>query len=211
MKGDECQFSNCNNEPSMCLTDFGTSFCQDAKICNYLFRLLTNYYYYYWLLANYCPKMCNQPICKCGFDSCLNGGFFMASSCSCICSSQYSGVRCENLILTTTVATTKAACTILPCLNNAKQNQATCKCECYPAYTGTFCETLICANEPIECKNPNIFTVAECTKDLVLSYCPLLCGKCQITTTTLTTQIKACVPINCVNGKISVISLFTLN
>ena len=99
--------------------------------------------------------MCNQVICKCGFDSCLNGGFFVAPSCSCICPSQYTGVRCENLISTPIATTTRTTCVLLPCLNNAKQNQATCKCECYPAFTGTICETLICSNEPIG-KNLNL-------------------------------------------------------
>jgi hypothetical protein len=44
LKGEFCEFSNCNNEPQNCLTDFGTSFCNDASI------------------ANFCPKMCSMVL-----------------------------------------------------------------------------------------------------------------------------------------------------
>ena len=81
--------------------------------------------------------MCQQPICKCGFDSCLNGGFFSASTCSCICPTQYTGIRCDNLIAATTLkatsttTTTKSACAMqLTCLNGGKLNAVTCNCEC---------------------------------------------------------------------------------
>jgi hypothetical protein len=109
LKGNECQFSTCTYEPSICSTELEPSHCGFSKI------------------ANYCPKLCNQPICKCGFDSCLNGGFFLASSCSCICHSQYRGVRCENSIISTN--NTKE-CPELDCFNGAKINKETCKCDC---------------------------------------------------------------------------------
>ena len=162
--------------------------------------------------------MCQQPICKCGFDSCLNGGFFLASSCVCICPSQYTGIRCDSLITTTTtLATTTKKCALqLPCMNGAVQDPITCNCKCnnsffclnlrfkykiddiiigYPAYTGTFCETVVCQNEPIECKDPKVYTINDCAlNNLISYYCPVLCGKCQTTTP------KPCVTLNCVNG-----------
>lgn len=114
--GDSCEFANCGSQPAICLTDFGPSFCTQNEI------------------KNYCPLMCNQPICKCGFDSCLNGGFFFEAQCSCICPTQFIGTRCETpIVQTTTLAptTTVQKCAIqLPCLNGAKLNQATCKCDC---------------------------------------------------------------------------------
>ena len=116
-KGELCEFSNCLNQPSSCTT-FGPTYCSDAAI------------------AIYCPQMCQQAICKCGFDSCLNSGIFIANSCSCFCPAQYTGTRCESLVTassTTTNAiltTTTSACSLLPCLNGAKQNTVTCKCEC---------------------------------------------------------------------------------
>ena len=98
--------------------------------------------------------MCNQPICKCGYDSCLNGGLFISNACSCVCSFQYTGFRCNTLIPTTTasnnstISTTKTSNTLtnvttsvkttttgsscsqsLKCLNGAKLNSM-CKCEC---------------------------------------------------------------------------------
>lgn len=114
LKGDECQFSNCQNEPSMCLTDFGPSYCSDSKI------------------SNYCPRMCNKDICKCGFDSCSNGGIFLSSSCSCVCPvSQYTGIRCETIMaVTTSTTTSKPSCSMISCLNGGKLNSITCKCEC---------------------------------------------------------------------------------
>lgn len=101
-------------EPTNCLTDFGVSLCKDASI------------------ANYCPFMCQQPICKCGFDSCLNGGQFVASMCSCLCPAQFKGVRCETSVTTTTTTTsTKILCPqILTCTNSGKFNNQTCKCDC---------------------------------------------------------------------------------
>jgi hypothetical protein len=75
--------------------------------------------------------MCNEPICRCGFDSCLNGGFFSGAACSCICSSQFTGTRCENLVSTTASTSTAQRCAFqLPCQNGARFNTNTCKCEC---------------------------------------------------------------------------------
>ena len=75
--------------------------------------------------------MCNEPICRCGFDSCLNGGFFSGATCSCICSSQFTGTRCENLVSTTASTSTAQRCAFqLPCQNSARFNTNTCKCEC---------------------------------------------------------------------------------
>ena len=112
--GDQCQFSNCDNQPSICLSI-------DSKVCTDA------------IIANYCPLKCQQVICKCGFDSCLNGGVFSPSTCTCACSPQYTGIRCETLISTTTATTTTSVNKCiqqLPCLNGGKQNQVTCSCEC---------------------------------------------------------------------------------
>ena len=113
-KGDLCQYSNCINEPPACTQDLGPAFCSNA------------------LISNYCPLMCNQIICKCGFDSCSNGGTFISSACVCLCAAQYVGDRCDNLVTTTKATTlTSMNCTEkLPCLNGAKYNELTCKCEC---------------------------------------------------------------------------------
>ena len=114
LKGDLCEFGNCNNQPLDCSTSFGPSFCATPSI------------------ATYCPLLCSQPICKCGFDSCLNGGVFISSSCLCACPVQYTGIRCENLTVTTTTTTvaTKKCSVQLPCMNGAKQNPSTCNCDC---------------------------------------------------------------------------------
>jgi hypothetical protein len=106
----------------MCTTDFGPTFCSQATI------------------ANFCPLMCGQPICRCGFDSCLNGGIFMASTCTCSCPTQFNGARCENMITTTTRPTTTVSqCSqLLPCLNGAKQSPVTCKCECKKSINRVF-------------------------------------------------------------------------
>ena len=42
----------------------------------------------------------------------------------------------------------------------------------YPSYTGLSCETIICENEPAECKDPSIFSKAECSNSIVTTYCP---------------------------------------
>jgi hypothetical protein len=69
--------------------------------------------------------MCNEPICKCGYDSCLNGGLFVPSSCSCICRDPYNGYRCESLI-----TSTNRPCAIKSCNNGGKLNANSCSCEC---------------------------------------------------------------------------------
>jgi hypothetical protein len=76
--------------------------------------------------------MCNLPICKCGFDSCLNGGQFIPSLCLCLCQPEYKGVRCEisATTLLTTATSTKNACQNLKCTNGGKFNENTCSCEC---------------------------------------------------------------------------------
>ena len=75
--------------------------------------------------------MCNEPVCRCGFDSCLNGGFFSSATCTCICPAQFNGIRCENLLTTLASTTTAQKCAFqLPCQNGARFNTNTCKCEC---------------------------------------------------------------------------------
>jgi hypothetical protein len=43
-QGSNCEFSNCNNEPLMCLTDFGPTFCTEPRIGNNKFILAEVYY-----------------------------------------------------------------------------------------------------------------------------------------------------------------------
>ena len=167
-QGNFCEFGNCAMEPENCLTDFGISLCRDASI------------------ANFCPSMCQQPICKCGFDSCLNAGQFVASLCSCLCPVQFRGDRCETSVITTTTTTSsKTACAqSLTCLNGGKLNNRTCTCDCNPNYTGNVCEILMCDQpDPDICRD---FQLIDCLKIAVFYYCPKMCGYCQITTTTIT-------------------------
>ena len=60
----------------------------------------------------------------------------------------------------------------------------------------------MCNNEPAECKNPAVFTVNDCSFNQMPFYCPVLCGKCQTTTTTTTPAVtpKACATLTCKNG-----------
>jgi hypothetical protein len=110
--GDQCQFSNCNNQPSVCLS-ISSVLCSDD------------------IISTYCPLKCNHVICKCGFDSCLNGGLFSLFTCSCSCPTQFRGIRCETLISTTTTTTVKRLCAQqLQCMNGGKQSDITCACEC---------------------------------------------------------------------------------
>jgi hypothetical protein len=82
--------------------------------------------------------MCNMVVCRCGFDTCLNGGFFISSSCSCICPPQYTGIRCDfsaPFVITTTTTTTAPPCiNKLPCLSGGKLNLVTCNCDCLPRF-----------------------------------------------------------------------------
>jgi hypothetical protein len=170
-KGEFCEFGNCAMEPENCLTDFGISLCRDASI------------------ANFCPSMCQQPICKCGFDSCLNGGQFVPSLCSCLCTAQFKGNRCETSLVTTTT-TTSLQITCAPnlsCLNGGKLNNKTCSCDCNPSYSGNLCEILLCDQpDPGTCRD---FQLIDCLKIAVFYYCPKMCRYCQTSTITSSTTI----------------------
>jgi len=146
--GPRCEITNCDLEPVKCQLDFSPELCASQPV-----------------LRSYCPKMCNQPECKCGFDSCLNGGYFYAATCTCFCATGFTGTICETSLAATTPTTTTNAPTTtttacpqsMSCQNGAKQSRTSCKCDCFPAYTGTLCETLICANEPSRCKDTSVF------------------------------------------------------
>jgi hypothetical protein len=68
------------------------------------------------------------------------------------------------------------------------------------------CENLDCTNEPLQCKDPNLFTVEDCSYSSVSYYCPVLCGKCNSTTTTTqkssttSSTLKSCSSTACYNG-----------
>ena len=127
--GEFCEIGDCKNQPLLCQTDFGPKDCSQPSI------------------ANICPLMCQQPICKCGFDSCLNGGFFNEKTCLCECPEHYTGNRCDifkKTFISTLQTTTLTSNFHLPdstsflsrcpkklaCLNGAQQNHITCQCEC---------------------------------------------------------------------------------
>ena len=109
MTGNQCEYSNCENQPPICTSDSISLLCSDA------------------LIANYCPLRCKQTICQCGFDTCLNGGTFLPSTCSCKCEAQYGGTRCDTLLATTKA---KVGCQAIPCQNGGKKNETNCQCEC---------------------------------------------------------------------------------
>ena len=98
--GNICEFENCNNEPAICSTEFSKDSCAKNKE-----------------IMLYCPKLCDQPICKCGFSNCTNGGTFVSESCKCDCIPPFYGYRCN-------------LCPALKCLNGGTFNSATCKCDC---------------------------------------------------------------------------------
>ena len=152
--------------------------------------------------------MCKQPICKCGFDSCLNDGRFDATNCACVCSKEFTGSRCETL-LNTTVPKLNDCTQSLVCQNGARLNPNTCKCECrhqftlfylnfvvnffnlfigYPSYTGTLCESVLCQNQdPKICED---FSLNECLKLAIVYYCPQLCGICKGSASTSSSTTK---------------------
>jgi len=108
--------------------------------------------------------MCNSTICKCGFNQCLNGGVFNASSCSCSCVAPYSGKICE---------TVTQCSQQLQCLNGQFNNK-TCICDCYPNYYGNLCENLNCGQaDPVDCST---YKPTDCALTIVSQYCPRFCG-----------------------------------
>jgi hypothetical protein len=135
------------------------------SINNVLFR---DYMIYLYLKS---PIMCQAPICTngCGYDTCLNGGTFDATKCSCTCPAPWAGKTCENQCATT-----------LSCKNGASFNGKTCVCDCFPNYSGSLCDTVLCnIADPTDCSN---YLSADCSVSLINSYCPHLCGKCANTT-----------------------------
>lgn len=80
-------------------------------------------------VKSYCPRMCNHPACTCGYDVCLNGGFFNAFDCTCKCPVNYYGTVCENY---------SACSSILSCQNRGIFNPTTCVCDCLSNNFGGF-------------------------------------------------------------------------
>ncbi len=133
--------------------------------------------------------MCNETICECGLDTCLNGGIFDQTTCSCQCPRNYYGLVCENF----------TACPfVLTCLNG-KFNPTICNCECPSDYVGIRCEILI----------SNITTTDSTTSTTITSTATII-GSTTSTTTALTTTSSptttsssnnsSCQAINCSNG-----------
>ena len=63
--GANCEKANCADEPLQCGTLFKVETCSLEST------------------RNFCPDMCDQPVCKCGNGGCINGGVFDPSTCSC--------------------------------------------------------------------------------------------------------------------------------
>jgi len=91
---------------------------------------------------------------------------------------------------------TKVCNPVLQCINGAKQDPSTCKCDCFPGYTGTLCESLICIGDPSKC---SLFTASDCSNPTIAVYCPAMCVKCVMLTTTQNTT-TACNTFTCLNG-----------
>lgn len=78
--------------------------------------------------------------------------------------------------------------------------------EGYPSYEDEICGTIVCKNEPLECQDPNIFEVNDCTYPSIQLYCPVLCGKCPKNpnttkiSTIATTKATTCPIHYCQNG-----------
>lgn len=77
--------------------------------------------------------MCDEPVCECGLDSCLNDGHFNQVTCSCECPSNFYGSICQNF----------TACPYILSCENGEFNATTCNCDCEPEYIGLRCEALI--------------------------------------------------------------------
>lgn len=150
--------SNCNaGQPLECGTSLSSDFCVFSKI------------------SSYCPKMCNHPACSCGIDTCLNGGFFDASTCSCKCPANFYGRVCESF----------STCgTILTCQNFGNFNATSCRCECItPNFSGDRCEHVACnVADPLYC---SAYSKLSCTpNNFIYGICPMFCERCKLTTTT---------------------------
>jgi hypothetical protein len=108
---------------------------------------------------------------------------------------------CSQIAITTTQITTTTVtnllCSSYECLNGGMFSLQQCKCQCYPTYTGRSCESLMCNLQPSECTK--IFLPSQCTDVSIANYCPVVCGKCQITTTNPTTSSCNFI-LPCMNG-----------
>lgn len=108
--GASCQYVDCTLQSSQC----GKLYTKD--MCH--FRTV----------YEYCPQMCDNPICTCGFETCLNNGTFNATTCSCTCPVGFYGSTCES-----TSPTVSLVCPTYvqrTCQNGARFNRTLCKCDC---------------------------------------------------------------------------------
>lgn len=76
-----------------------------------------------------CADHFSGRVCEVG--ECLNGGFWLGSSCKCL--SYATGKWCE---------------TVVSCMNGGTLSDG--KCQCSPNYTGVACETKNCKNGHID-------------------------------------------------------------
>lgn len=177
--GEFCQYVDCSKQSLQC-ANYTSTFCVYSTV------------------ATYCPELCNNAICRCGFKQCLNGGRFNASDCSCRCPEGYFGTTCEttNPVLPVVCAPPEQ----YNCQNQGIFNNLTCGCNCnkvyrlifknfcftifrlgFPSYSGQYCETLMCdIPDPATCQGYNN---TLCSLSLVNSYCPHLCELCPSSST----------------------------
>lgn len=117
--GSLCQYVDCSKQSLQC--------------SNY-----TNLYCVYSTVATYCPELCNNAICACGFNHCLNGGTFHANNCTCECPAGFFGTTCES--------TDPVEPTICPpsehfhCQNQGIFNNRTCACNCKIELSNFICQ-----------------------------------------------------------------------
>ena len=105
-----CQYMDCTRQSAQCGTLYTPEMC----------HLNTIY--------EYCPKMCENTICTCGFDTCLNNGTFNSQTCSCTCLPGFYGSTCEST--SPTVSLVCPSYFTRTCQNGASFNRTRCKCDC---------------------------------------------------------------------------------
>lgn len=191
--GDFCEraINNCETNQSEQCSSMSKDLCTVSKF-----------------VINYCPALCNAPVCACGLDACLNGGVFDPYTCSCQCPEHYSGEVCQHY--------SKCA-QILSCEHQGTFNEDTCTCDCISRnFGGDSCNKMTCATNKDE--EYCVYFPAEkyCKPDnIMMDFCPYKCGMCKISTDEpevstdepeISTDDPACKPFACEHGSFDKLS-----